>query len=67
MARLDMHEKSRGRSPTYVSQHGLRDRLAYSELTAAIILIGVLGYALDWLARAAHARWMYGAPAASTT
>lgn len=39
-----------------------RDRLAYSELTAAIILIGVLGYALDWLARAAHARWMHGAP-----
>lgn len=43
-----------------------RDRLAYSELTAAIILIGVLGYALDWLARAAHARWMHGAPAEST-
>jgi len=31
----------------------------YSELTAAIILIGVLGYALDWLAREAHARWTH--------
>ncbi len=40
-----------------------RDRLAYSELMAAIILIGLLGYALDYLARAAHARWLHGAPA----
>jgi NitT/TauT family transport system permease protein len=40
-----------------------RDRLAYSELTAAIIVIGMLGYALDWLARAAHARWLHAAPA----
>jgi NitT/TauT family transport system permease protein len=40
-----------------------RDRLAYSELTAAIVLIGVLGDALDWLARAAHARWLHGVPA----
>jgi NitT/TauT family transport system permease protein len=39
-----------------------RDRLAYSELTAAIILIGVLGFMLDWLARAAHARWLHAAP-----
>jgi NitT/TauT family transport system permease protein len=39
-----------------------RDRLAYSELTAAIILIGVLGFILDWLARAAHARWLHVAP-----
>jgi NitT/TauT family transport system permease protein len=44
-----------------------RDRLAYSELTAAIILIGVLGYALDWLARMAHARWMHGGPHASAS
>ncbi|MDB5921006.1 MAG: transporter permease [Massilia sp.] len=36
-----------------------RDRLAYSELMAAIILIGLLGYALDYAARAAHARWMH--------
>lgn len=42
-----------------------RDRLAYSELTAAIILIGVLGYALDWLARRAHGRWMHGASPAA--
>lgn len=36
-----------------------RDRLAYSELMAAIILIGLLGYLLDYLARAAHARWSH--------
>ncbi len=36
-----------------------RDRLAYSELMAAIVLIGVLGFALDYLARAAHARWLH--------
>jgi NitT/TauT family transport system permease protein len=36
-----------------------RDRLAYSELTAGIILIGLLGYALDVAARAAHARWLH--------
>jgi NitT/TauT family transport system permease protein len=40
-----------------------RDRLAYSELMAAIILIGLLGYALDYLARAAHARWLHAKPA----
>jgi len=39
-----------------------RDRLAYSELMAAIILIGVLGYALDYVARAAHARWLHARP-----
>lgn len=39
-----------------------RDRLAYSELMAAIILIGVLGYLLDVAARAAHARWLHAAP-----
>jgi len=37
-----------------------RDRLAYSELTATIILIGVLGYLLDFLARVAHGRWLHG-------
>ena len=41
-----------------------RDRLAYSELMAAIILIGVLGYALDYAARAAHARWLHARPSA---
>ena len=34
-----------------------RDRLAYDELMAAIVLIGALGFALDWLARAVHERW----------
>ena len=34
-----------------------RDRLAYDELMAAIVLIGALGFALDWLARALHQRW----------
>ncbi|MBV7535791.1 ABC transporter permease [Duganella sp. sic0402] len=36
-----------------------RDRLAYNELMAAIVLIGILGFVLDWLARAAHARWLH--------
>jgi NitT/TauT family transport system permease protein len=36
-----------------------RDRLAYSELMAVIVLVGALGYALDHLARAAHARWLH--------
>jgi NitT/TauT family transport system permease protein len=39
-----------------------RDRLAYSELTAAIILIGVLGFMLDYLARWLHARWLHATP-----
>ena len=38
-----------------------RDRLAYSELMAAIVMIGVLGFMLDYLARAAHARWLHAA------
>ena len=36
-----------------------RDRLAYSELMAAILLIGALGYLLDHLARWLHARWLH--------
>jgi len=35
-----------------------RDRLAYSELMAAIVLIGFLGFGLDYLARLAHQRWL---------
>lgn len=34
-----------------------RDRLAYSELTATVLLIGVLGFVLDGLARALCRRW----------
>jgi len=33
-----------------------RDRLAYEELMAVILVIGVIGYALDATARAATAR-----------
>ena len=36
-----------------------RDRLAYSELMAAILIIGALGFALDHLARWVHARWLH--------
>lgn len=36
-----------------------RDRLAYDELMAAIVLIGALGYALDVAARWMHARWLH--------
>lgn len=36
-----------------------RDRLAYSELMAAIVLIGALGYGLDWAARWLHRRWLH--------
>jgi NitT/TauT family transport system permease protein len=36
-----------------------RDRLAYDELMAAIVLIGALGYALDVAARWLHARWLH--------
>lgn len=34
-----------------------RDRLAYSELTAVILVIGVLGFALDWAARFVYRRF----------
>ena len=37
-----------------------RDRMAYGELMACIVFIGLLGFALDWLARAAHQRWSSG-------
>ena len=33
-----------------------RDRMAYSELMATIVFIGLLGLLLDSLARAAHQR-----------
>lgn len=36
-----------------------RDRLAYSELMAMVVLIGVLGFALDAGARALHRRWVH--------
>jgi NitT/TauT family transport system permease protein len=35
-----------------------RDRLAYDELMAGIVVIGCLGFVLDWLARAISSRWM---------
>ncbi|MCX8099256.1 MAG: ABC transporter permease [Casimicrobiaceae bacterium] len=34
-----------------------RDRMAYGELMATVLLIGACGYTLDALARSAHARW----------
>lgn len=37
-----------------------RDRMAYGELLATILFIGLLGFLLDWLARAAHRRWAEG-------
>jgi NitT/TauT family transport system permease protein len=37
-----------------------RDRLAYSELAATVLLIGLLGFALDAAARWLHARWAPG-------
>jgi NitT/TauT family transport system permease protein len=36
-----------------------RDRLAYSELMAMVLMIGVLGFMLDALARALHRRWAH--------
>lgn len=35
-----------------------RDRLAYSELMAMVVVIGLLGFALDALARGLHQRWV---------
>lgn len=37
-----------------------RDRLAYSELMAMVLLIGVLGFFLDAAARMLYARWSHG-------
>lgn len=34
-----------------------RDRMAYGELMSSILLVGLLGFLLDWLARLAHSRW----------
>lgn len=34
-----------------------RDRMAYSELMAAVVFIGLIGWALDGLARRLHAHW----------
>ena len=36
-----------------------RDRLAYSELMAVIVLIGALGYMLDGIAQKLHRRWTH--------
>jgi NitT/TauT family transport system permease protein len=35
-----------------------RDRLAYSELMAVILLIGALGFLLDTTARKAYDKWL---------
>lgn len=35
-----------------------RDRLAYDELMAGIVVIGCLGFVLDWLARWASSHWV---------
>ena len=37
-----------------------RDRLAYSELMAAVLFIGLLGWLLDSAARRLHKRWAHG-------
>lgn len=36
-----------------------RDRLSYDELMAGILVIGILGFLLDWLARSAHRLWTH--------
>lgn len=36
-----------------------RDRLAYSELMSMVLLIGVLGFLLDAIARGLHRRWSH--------
>lgn len=38
-----------------------RDRLAYSEAMAMVLLIGLLGYLLDAAARGLYRRWAHGA------
>lgn len=38
-----------------------RDRLAYSELMAMVLLICVLGFCLDTAARSLYTRWNHGA------
>lgn len=38
-----------------------RDRLAYSELMAMVLLIGALGFCLDALARSLYRRWSHNA------
>ncbi|MCS4292033.1 NitT/TauT family transport system permease protein [Comamonas sp. BIGb0152] len=35
-----------------------RDRLAYDELMAGIVVIGCLGFVLDWLARTVSSHWL---------
>lgn len=42
-----------------------RDRLAYSELMAGIVLIGFLGFLLDYLARMVYRRWLHISSSAS--
>ncbi|THF67326.1 ABC transporter permease [Pseudothauera nasutitermitis] len=37
-----------------------RDRLAYAELMAAVVLVGALGFLLDHAARWLHRRWLHG-------
>lgn len=34
-----------------------RDRLAYSELMAMVLVIGALGFLLDWTTRMLHRHW----------
>lgn len=36
-----------------------RDRMAYPDLMATILVIGLLGYLLDHVARALHQRWLH--------
>jgi NitT/TauT family transport system permease protein len=38
-----------------------RDRLAYPDLMATILVVGLLGYLLDHAARALHKFWMHSA------
>lgn len=43
-----------------------RDRLAYPELMAAIVLIGFLGFLLDYAARSAYRHWLHERNAAGS-